>query len=278
MVASNRTTEAFEMDLVLRAICKRGYDFSNCARDTLRRRLKRSLITSRLTNLSELIPRILHDEGFLEEMLLELSVTVTEMFRDPHHCRAFREQVVPALHDYAHLKIWHAGCATGEEVYSMAIVLHEEGLLGRAQIYATDINERSLAIAQRGVMPLESMELYARNYRDSGGTKSLKEYFRGKYDSALMSSFLRDRILFSNHNLVSDGVFGEMNVVVCRNVLIYFDQKLQCRVLNLFKDSLAPRGFMCLGKSESVRAMSETNHFEKVAADRQIYRAIAKAL
>jgi chemotaxis protein methyltransferase CheR len=194
------------------------------------------------------------------------------MFRDPPFYQAVRESVIPALKTYPFVKIWHAGCATGEEVYSMAILLHEAEFLDRARIYATDFNKHSLDTAEKGVYPAKNMESYSANYRASGCKQDFRQYYSAGYDLAKVKDFLKERITFSYHNLVTDGVFGEMNLISCRNVLIYFDKTLQDRVLSLFADSLRHGGFLCLGAKETLNFSSVKKIFEPLEGRQKIYR------
>ena len=223
-----------ETEILLEGIFRRwGYDFRNYARGSLMRRLSRRAELSGMRRLSEMLPRLLYDEDFFNLLLQDMSVTVTEMFRDPPYYRALRERIVPVLRTYPFVKIWHAGCATGEEVYSTAILLKEEGLYDRAQIYATDYNRRSLDAAREGIYPVERIRDYTDNYNALGGRGSLSDYYRAKYDSAKMCESLKENVTFAYHNLITDGVFGEMHLNVCRNVLIYFDKTLQNRHADL---------------------------------------------
>jgi chemotaxis protein methyltransferase CheR len=269
--------ESIEIDILLEGIFRRwGYDFRNYAHASLKRRLEHRLALSKLNHVSELLPKILHDEKFFDLLLGDLSITVTEMFRDPHVYASLRRDVFPVLRTYPFLKIWHAGCATGEEVYSMAVLLKEEGLLGRTQIYATDYNNNSLEIARRGVYPLESIRTFTANYNAAGGKASFSDYYHAKYGSAKIDKSLKENITFAHHNLVADGVFGEMNLIVCRNVMIYFDKTLQNRVLSLFRDSLCHRGYLCLGTKETVDFSSVSDRFETIAGRDRIFRALAE--
>jgi len=268
-------TETIELDLLLEGIHRRwGYDFRSYARASLKRRITKCMEDVGLDHLSEMVPRVLHDKAFFDAFLKNLSVTITEMFRDPTFYRALRKHLVDHLKTYPFIKIWHAGCATGEEAYSMAILLQEEGLLGRATIYATDYNDQALDRAKGGMYALEKIQQYTANYVASGGTQSFSDYYRARYGSAKMDPALTERITFSHHNLVTDGVFGEMNVVICRNVLIYFDKTLQNRTLALFADSLCRRGFLCLGSKETLEFSSVSNSFESVAKKEKIYRKV----
>ncbi len=267
--------EQIEMDVLLEAIHRRyGYDFRNYARASLKRRLQHRMQESDMNDISDLLPRLLHDEEFFDRFLRDMSITVTEMFRDPSFFSAVRQHVVAVLKTYPFIKVWHAGCATGEEVYSMAILLHEEGFYDRTQFYATDYNTDSLEKARVGLFARKQIDKYAGNYSKAGGTASLSDYYLSKYDSVKIHSWLRKNITFSHHNLVTDGVFGEMNLIVCRNVLIYFDRALQDRALSLFSDSLCRRGFLCLGSKESLDFSAVADQFEPVKSRERIYQQI----
>lgn len=262
-----------ELDLLLEGIQRRhGYDFRHYARASLRRRVASLMAKFDFEHVSEIIPRVLRDDAVFNHFLKEMSITVTEMFRDPLFYAALRKKVVPHLRTYPRVKIWHAGCATGEEVYSMAILLEEEGLYQRAQIYATDFNNASLDTAKEGIYPLDRMQKFMANHNKSSPKGSFADYYHASYDAAKMSDSLREGITFANHNLVTDGVFGEMNVIVCRNVLIYFDKNLQDRVLKLFRDSLCHRGFLCLGSKESLQFSEVAEEFEVVSDRQRIFR------
>ncbi len=262
-----------EIELLLAGINKRyGYDFTHYSHASLVRRLERALTQANLTRFSELLDMLLQNERSFDEFLKAMSVTVTGMFRDPAFYVGVREKVVPVLKTFPLVKIWHAGCATGEEVYSMAVMLHEEGFLSRARIYATDFNKHSLHAAETGVYPAKSMAMNAANYCEAGGTRDFSEYYSGGYDLAKFRDFLKDRVTFSYHNLVTDGVFGEMNLICCRNVLIYFDKMLQDNVLSKFSDSLRHGGFLCLGNRESLNFTSIKPLFEAVDKKLRIFR------
>ncbi|MCG8418074.1 MAG: protein-glutamate O-methyltransferase CheR [Proteobacteria bacterium] len=236
--------EPLEVELVLDGIYRRyGCDFRSYARSLVTRRLRERAAADGLHHVSDLLPRLLHDRNCLARLLLDLSITVTHMFRQVHAFAALRTVIVPHLQTYPFFKVWHAGCATGEEAYSTAIVLHEEGVLDRARIYATDFNANALRTAQPGIYSLKAMHACEEDYRRSGGKRRLADYYRAKYKSARLHPLLRERITFANHNLVTDGVFGEMQLVMCRNVLTYFNSTLQDHVLTLFRDSLSLRGF-----------------------------------
>jgi chemotaxis protein methyltransferase CheR len=266
---NNQDIEKIEIDLFLEALHKRfGYDFRGYARASVRRRVRQLLAKTGYTHTSELIPRLLHDETFSQSLIHEFSITVTEMFRDPGFYRSVREEVIPYLKTYPFVRVWHAGCATGEEVYSMAIVLQEEGLYKRATIFATDFNDVALNHAQEGIYSLKDMRQYAENYQQAGGTRSFAEYYHARYESAIMRQNLKKNITFANHNLVTDGVFSEMHLVVCRNVLIYFDKTLQNRVFKVFANSLNYGGFLCLGNKETIQ-FSEVQDLFKAVNDRE---------
>lgn len=263
----------FEIQLLLDAVqWRHGYDFRNYAPASLKRRILQCLSVCQIEHISSMIPLVLHEEFFYKRMLFELSVTVTDMFRDPYVYGAIREKVVPFLRTFGFINIWHAGCASGEEVYSMAILLQEEGLYEKTRIYATDFNHTILQQAKDGVFSREKMASYDKNYRDAGGKKSLSDYYHAKYDLVRMHDSLKRNIVFSNHNLVTDGVFGEMELILCRNVLIYFDKILQNRVLNLFSDSLLHGGFLCLGNKETLRFSTVESRFTCIGHKEKLYQ------
>jgi len=262
--------ERIEIYLLLEGIFQRyGFDFRAYAHASLRRRLWKRVEAERLTTISALQARVLHDPA-----ALDLSVNVTAMFRDPGFYKSFRATVVPLLRTYPFIRIWHAGCSTGEEVYSTAILLHEEGLLDRARIYATDINDVVLRHARSGIFPLNRMQEYTENYIRAGGTRSFSEYYTAKYDGALFSPMLTRNVVFSQHNLVTDQSFSEFNVIFCRNVLIYFDRDLQHRVQKLFYDSLVTFGVLALGSKESLRFSEFEDCYERLDAREKIYKKI----
>ncbi len=262
-----------EIDCLLEALFRRyGYDFRNYSRAHVKRRLLHRMNMADMESIPAMMHRALTDREFFGSLLATLSINVTEMFRDPPFYRALREEIMPRLKTWPYVKIWHAGCATGEEVYSMAIVLHEEGMAGRARIYATDFNPEALRQARDGIYPLDAMRNYTRNYQAAGGSASFADYYTARYDSAKLDRAVRENIVFSEHNLVTDGVFGEMHLIFCRNVLIYFDAELQRRAVRLFHESLCPGGFLCLGTKESLRFSESEAAFEQVVAGQKIYR------
>ncbi len=268
-----KENENIEIELFLQAIyMKFGYDFRNYGKAHIKRRVRHRLSVSDFDNVCELINKMLYDPVFYQEVLQDLSITVTEMFRDPDFYLAVRKEVVPLLKTYPFIKIWHAGCATGEEVYSMAILLKEEGLLKRSQIYATDFNQMALQKARNGIYPIERIKEYTQNYQKSGGKASFSDYYNARYESVILNESLKENIVFADHNLVTDGVFGEMNLVICRNVMIYFDKELQNKVIKLFYDSLVPGGFLCLGSKESLRFADIAHKFDVTTEKQKIYR------
>lgn len=265
--------EKIEIDLLLQAIyMKYGYDFKNYAKASIRRRVQHMMSGSGLDTVAHMIHKLLYDKAFFDTLLLALTVNVTEMFRDPPFFKILRDTVLPHLETHPFIKVWNAGCSTGEEVYSTAILLGEEGLGEHARIYATDANESVLAKAREGVFHIDRMKEYTRNYSKAGGLASFSDYYTARYDLAIMHKALKKNIVFSHHNLVTDSVFGEMNLIICRNVLIYFNTDLQERVFELFYQSLTPGGFLCLGSKETVRFSKYSDHFENVVPNEKIYK------
>lgn len=239
---------------------------------SVKRRLTQARIHFACESFSQLQDKVLNDESFLPQLLGYMTVQVSEMFRDPHYFKALREMVVPHLQTYPSLKIWVAGCSSGEEVYSLSIMLREEGLSERTIIYATDINPEALQKAQAGVYDISRIKLFSENYQQAGGKYSLSNYYTADYGSATFDKSLRDRVVFSDHSLVTDAVFGEMQLISCRNVLIYFDRELQDRAIQLFKDSLPYKGFLGLGSKESLRFSSHASSFTEFSRTDKIYQ------
>jgi chemotaxis protein methyltransferase CheR len=273
---ADQELEQLEVELLLEAVYRRyGFDFRQYAQASLKRRLYRRMALERVSTLSQLQDRLLHEPGSMEGLLLDLSINVTSMFRDPTFYAAFREKVVPALHTYPFTRIWCAGCSTGEEVYSLAILLQEEGLYERTRIYATDINENVLVTAREGVFPLERMKQYTQNYLRGGGKRDFSEYYVAAYDGARFSRSLVENVVFAQHNLAMDSAFNEFNVILCRNVMIYFDQELQERVHGLFYDSLERYGILALGHKESIRFTGYAGRYEEIDAEERLYRKVA---
>lgn len=248
-----------------------GYDFTEYAEASISRRVSNFMTSRKFRELGVLGKMILTNEKLFEEFIQELSVTVTEMFRDPLFYKSLREQVLPRLATYPLIKIWIAGCATGEEVYSVAILLQEEGLLNRSIVYATDINQSSIQIAREGIYPLANMKAYTTNYQKSGGTGSFSEYYKAKYNSVLFDKSLKQNLVFSPHNLAVDKSFNEFQLVICRNVLIYFNQKLQNHVINLFYESLCMFGFLALGNKESLLFSDKKKCFDDIDRKEKIF-------
>jgi chemotaxis protein methyltransferase CheR len=267
--------ERVEIELLLEGVFRQyGFDFRSYAYASIRRRLWKRVEAENLLNLSELQARVLHDQDAMERLLLDLSVNVTSMFRDPLFYVAFRKTVIPLLRTYPFIRIWHAGCSTGEEVYSMAIMLEEAGLYDRARIYATDINDVVLQQARRGIFPLDRMQEYTENYIRAGGNRSFSEYYTAMYDGAIFDQRLVRNVVFAQHNLVTDRSFSEFHVIFCRNVLIYFDKDLQNQVHSLFYDSLVRLGVLCLGSKESLKFSKYEPSYERLDTSEKIYRKV----
>lgn len=270
--------EDIEVELFVRALkLRHGYDFSQYAPASLKRRVLQLVQSQQSGTVSTLTTRLLHEPGFLSVALEGLSVPVSEMFRDPEVFLALREQVFPVLASYPQINIWQAGCAHGQEVYSLAILLEEAGLYERTQIYATDFNESALRHAQEGIYPAKEAQLWSRNYHAAGGRRSLADYYSARYELIKLDQRLRRHVTFANHNLVTDEVFCEAHLVLCRNVLIYFSDPLQDRTLALFRDSLVRGGFLCLGTRESLDFSPAAAGFTPVNAPLRIYRLGSRA-
>lgn len=267
--------EDLEIDLLLEGIARYyGYDFRNYAPASLRRRIANVLRAEQLATVSALQARVLHDPACMERFLLALTVNVTAMFRDPQFYEVFRQRVVPMLRTYPFIRIWHAGCSSGEEVYSMAILLHEAGLYERCRIYATDMNAAVLAQAKQGIYPLERMQDYTNNYLRAGGAEAFSQYYTAAYEHAIFRPWLKQRITFSQHNLATDGSFNEFNVVLCRNVMIYFNRTLQEHVHHLLYDSLALFGVLGLGHAESLKFTPHESEYAAVVGNERLYRRV----
>ncbi len=248
-----------------------GFDFRDYSEDSIKRRIVHFMNEKKIADLEHLQAKILVSESFFEEFIQEMSVTVTEMFRDEKFFKALREKVIPRLATYPFIKVWLAGCATGEEAYSIAILLDEAGLSSRSLIYATDINQRSLQIAKEGLYPKEKMDAASQNYMNSGGTGNLEQYYLSKYNSVIFTKNLKQNLVFSPHNLAVDRSFNEFQLILCRNVLIYFKQNLQNKVINLFYDSLCPFGFLALGNKETILFCDRNKSFDEVDRREKIY-------
>lgn len=262
-----------EYQLVLEAIKLRyGHNFDDYAQKSLKRRLEYHVEKYGLENLTSMINPILYDEAFFDNLLNTVSVPVTEMYRDPACFKVLRDKVLPLLKTYPSVNIWHAGCATGEEVYSMAIMLEEEGLYDNCHIYATDFNASSLALAKEGVYSYSRMQKYTENYYLAGGLSSFSDYYDSHHDGIKMNKKLARNITFAKHNLASDSAFGRFNLILCRNVLIYFGKQLQDKVFSLFTESTTPLGYLCLGSHESLESTSSLKRYETLFEQQKIYR------
>lgn len=266
-------TEDLEIRLLLEAIYwKYHYDFRGYSMASIKRRLSQACITFNCDTISKLQDRVLHDPSIFPKLLGYLTVQVSELFRDPSYFRAIREKVIPHLRTYPSLKVWVAGCGAGEEVYSLAILFREEGLEERTMIYGTDVNPESLEKAKAGVYELDRLPLFTENHRRSGGKTSLSDYYTAAYGAAVFDKSLRQRTVFSDHSLVSDHVFAEVQLVSCRNVLIYFERELQNRAIGLFRDALTRKGFLGLGSRESLRFSQHVDAFAEFVREERIYQ------
>jgi chemotaxis protein methyltransferase CheR len=277
--ASGATTESpldeLEIRLLFEGVYRQyGFDFRNYAGASLRRRAIGAMHSEHLSSISRLQEQVLRDPECFERLLSRLTVHVTSMFRDPSFYVAFREKVVPLLRTYPFVRIWHAGCSSGEEVYSMAILLEEEGLYKRCRVYATDLSEAVLKGAKAGVFPLSAMREYTENYQRAGGKRAFSDYYTARYDQVLFRQSLQENVVFAQHNLVTDAAFNDFNVVLCRNVMIYFNPELQGRVHDLLHTSLARLGVLGLGRRESLRATSCEGRYQVLDAAEQLYRKV----
>ena len=265
--------QQIEMRLLLEGLFQvYGHDFRDYAEASLHRRLHKWLAEVRLPTFSEAQGRLLRDPALCRSLVQGLTVHVTEMFRDPSTFKALREQAVPHLQTYPFLKVWVAGCATGEEAYSMAILLEEEGFQDRYRIYATDVAPEALEEAKAGIYPLRELQRFTQSYQKAGGRAAFSDYYSARYDRAMLEPRLRERTVFAAHNLILDGCFGEMHLILCRNVLIYFKPVLKARVLSLLNESLAQGGFLCLGLKESLEATGLKLAYEEIATRSRLYR------
>ncbi|RDU37638.1 protein-glutamate O-methyltransferase CheR [Neobacillus piezotolerans] len=268
--------EELELELLLLAVYRlSGFDFRQYMNSSIMRRVQNRLRLEQLPGISRLTERVIEDDTVLKKLLDDFSINVTEMFRDPSFFASFRRNVVPHLKGLPQIRIWHAGCSTGEEAYSMAILLEEEGLGGKAKIYATDMSEKVIRAAEKGVIPLSKMQDYTKNYLQAGGRRSFSEYYTADSHFATLDPSLREKIIFAQHNLVTDGSFNEFHVVICRNVLIYFNQDLQNHVLRLINASLSQGGFLGLGSKEAIRSEAHPQ-FTEFDASEKIYRKMQR--
>lgn len=265
--------QELEIKLLLEGLYQMyGYDFRGYVRGSIGRRILNRMKAERLPTITALLEKVLHEPGVLQRLLNDFSIRMTEMYRDPSFFAAFRTEVVPLLRELPEIRIWHAGCATGEEVYSMAILMQEEGIIEKTKIYATDMNEKALTAAQMGAFPLKKMQQYTKNYLKAGGKKAFSEYYTADNQFAYFSPDLNENLIFAQHNLVTDGSFNEFHVILCRNVMIYFDSTLQQQVHRLFYDSLADGGFIGLGSKESILSMPKGINYREFNSCEKIYR------
>ncbi|WP_052087685.1 CheR family methyltransferase [Paenibacillus wynnii] len=275
MTTGKNELEIIEIELLLEGVYRLyGYDFRNYALPSLKRRIWHHVHSENVPSISALQEKVLHDRACFERLIYSLSIPVTEMFRDPGLFLTFRQKVIPLLRTYPYIRIWHAGCSTGEEVYSMAILLHEEGLYDKARIYATDMNNRSLQQAKEGVYEISKMKQYTKNYLEAGGTRAFSEYYSAKYNSVILQPYLRKNIIFAEHNLATDTSFNEFNVIFCRNVMIYFNDELRDNVHGLFNESLSRFGVLVLGSKESIHFTKYSDSYEALDRVEKIYRKV----
>ncbi|MEI6347867.1 MAG: protein-glutamate O-methyltransferase CheR [Bacteroidota bacterium] len=269
----NKDTSEFEISSLLEAVNQKyGYDFRHYSEAHIRRRIRNRMAMSGLKDISQMQSKVLSDEIFAANFLQDLSITVTEMFRDPVFYKSLRENVIPILKTYPFIKIWHAGCSTGEEAYSMAIIMQEEGLYDRTTIYATDFNQQALNQAKEGIFSNAMIKEYTANYQLSGGIESFSNYYTSNYDHVIMNKSLKKNIVWANHNLVTDTVFAEVNMVLCRNVLIYFDKTLQNKVQMIFYNSLINGGILCLGSKESIQFTDLHDKYTELDKKQRIFK------
>jgi chemotaxis protein methyltransferase CheR len=278
MLAAHRdspSVEEIELQLLLEGVYRHyGFDFRNYAMSSLRRRVSNFMRGEKLETISLLQDRILHEPEWLERFLYSLSVNVSAMFRDPQFYRTFRQEVVPFLRTYPFIRIWLAGVSMGEEVYSLAILLKEEGILDRCRIYATDINDAVLKKAKEGIYPLDLMQTYTNNYIKAGGTAQFSDYYTAAYERVILKSSLRDNVVFAQHNLATDSSFNEFHVILCRNVMIYFNSELQSHVYHLLHESLVMFGIIGLGAKETLKCSPHEHAYEEIVHDSRLYRRI----
>lgn len=267
--------ENIEIKLLLEGVYEQyGYDFREYSSESLRRRIRELIRHEGLTSVSVLQNELLRNPDFMDRLVLQLSVNITSMFRDPEYFASIRNKIIPRLRTYPFIRIWIAGCGSGEEVYSLAILLEEEGLLSHSRIYATDINDVVLKQAKEGIYPIGKMQEYSTNYQKSGGSRSFSEFYTANYDRAVFRQSLKEHIVFAQHNLVTDGPFNTFNLVLCRNVLIYFNDALTERVLRLLQTSVEMFGFLGLGVKESLQFTQVEKDFEVVDSTNKLYKKI----
>lgn len=264
-----------EVDLLLKAVFRlSGYDFRLYNRSSITRRIHNRMRLSNVSTITQLTNLLIHDHHYLVEILNDFSINVTEMFRNPSFFKTFRNEIIPKLRDYPEIRIWHAGCATGEEVFSMAILMEEEGLIDKTTIFATDMNEDVLEKAKNGVFPIHKMQAYTKNYQLAGGKESFSKYYKTDRQNAYFHNSLLKNIIFAQHNLVTDQSFNEFHVIICRNVLIYFTQILQTQVQHLFYESLMDGGYLGLGDKETLRFIDIMSNYNEVNGNERIYQKV----
>ncbi|WP_205509636.1 CheR family methyltransferase [Longitalea arenae] len=262
-----------DLDILVAVLFEKyGYDFGNYAKASLKRRVNRLMVIDRLPSFAELLYRIKSDASYTNHVVQELTVNVTEMFRDPQLFKTIRDEILPGLATHPFIRIWHAGCSTGEEVYSMAIMLEEANLLHKSLLYATDLNPTVIENIKRGIFPLSQMKQYSENYIAAGGKKDFSDYYTAKYEWAKFHDRFKEKMVVATHNLVSDRSFNEFQIILCRNVLIYFDKILQDKVLTLFDNSLEKLGFLILGSKENLRFSSIASQYTQLAHKEKIWR------
>lgn len=273
MERSNLINEDLEIQILLENIfCEYGYDFRNYSRTHIKRRiLHRISIESKINSISEMTKKILNDKKFFKNVLQDFSICVTEMFRDPLIYKSVRKNIIPILKNKEHIKIWDAGCATGEETYSLAILLKEEGIYNKTEIFATDFSKIALNTAEEGIYPARKIKKYAENYYEAGGTKVFSDYYRMKSDHVIMDKSLKERIVFFEHNLASSSIFDFMDLIICRNVLIYFSKELQNQVVTFFSNSLVDKGILWIGSRESFKYLNCNKYFKTIDSENNIY-------
>jgi chemotaxis protein methyltransferase CheR len=275
-ITQPQRVEEIEFELLLEGIFRQwGFDFRNYAPSSLRRRVMNFMRSEHIASISVLQDRVLHDSDWLNRFLYSLSVNVSAIFRDPAFYKSFRKEVVPLLRTYPFIRIWLAGVSMGEEVYSLAILLQEEGIYDRCRIYATDINDAVLKKAKEGIYPLDLMQTYTSNYIKAGGTRDFSHYYTAAYDRAIFKATLRENVVFAQHNLVADSSFNEFHVILCRNVMIYFNSQLQSNVHHLLYDSLVMFGILGLGAKETLKFSPRENAYEEIDKTAKLYRRVA---
>ncbi|CAM4383486.1 protein-glutamate O-methyltransferase CheR [Paenibacillus alkaliterrae] len=267
--------EKIEIELLLEGIYRYyGFDFRSYSFHFIQRRIWHRIRAEKLKSISGLQEMIFHNPAMMKRLFADFSINVTEMFRDPSFFLSFRTKVIPQLRDCSYIRIWHAGCSIGKEVYSMAILLHEEGIYDKTIIYATDMNSSLLEQAKEGIFPLDQMQKYTKNYLAAGGTRAFSEYYTVKQNQVVFHSFLKENIVFAQHNLATDHSFNEFHIIICRNVMIYFNKSLQNHVHQLFYESLSLSGFLGLGNREGIRYLSYGDNYEEFDSGEKLYRKI----